>query len=72
MAFVHIAQMETVFQMKKHSGLDGILYRLDEKIVAQVKIVLLSVNLQKFQIGEYEIFIEKFLSIKSIAKPNEV
>ena len=34
MAFVHIAQMETVFQMKKHSGLDGILYRLDEKIVA--------------------------------------
>lgn len=34
MAFVHIAQMETVFQMKKHSGLYGILYRLDEKIVA--------------------------------------
>lgn len=26
--------METIFQMKKHSGLDGILYRLDEKIVA--------------------------------------
>jgi len=35
-----------------------------------MKIVLLSVNLQKFQIGEYEIFVEKFLSIKSIAKPN--
>lgn len=34
MAFVHIAQMETNFQMKKHSGLDGILYRLDEKIMA--------------------------------------
>jgi len=26
--------MEMNFQMKKHSGLDGILYRLDEKIVA--------------------------------------
>jgi len=26
--------MEMIFQMKKHSGLDGILYRLDEKIVA--------------------------------------
>jgi len=26
--------MEAIFQMKKHSGLDGILYRLDEKIVA--------------------------------------
>lgn len=34
MAFVHIAQMEPIFQMKKHSGLDGILYHLDEKIVA--------------------------------------
>lgn len=34
MAFVHIAQMETVFQMKKHSGLDGILYRLDENCPA--------------------------------------
>lgn len=27
-------QMEMIFQMKKHSGLDGILYRLDEKNVA--------------------------------------
>jgi len=35
-----------------------------------MKIVLFSVNLQKFQIGEYGIFVEKFLSIKSIAKPN--
>jgi len=26
--------MEMIFQMKKHSGLDGILYRLDEKNVA--------------------------------------
>lgn len=34
MAFVHIAQMETVFQMRKHSGLDETVYRLDEKIVA--------------------------------------
>lgn len=34
MAIVHIAQREPIFQMKKHSGLDGILYRLDEKIVA--------------------------------------
>jgi len=29
-----------------------------------VKIILLSVNLQKFQIGEYEIFIEKFFEHK--------
>ena len=32
MAFVHIANAEMIFRMKKHSGLDGIDYRPMKKM----------------------------------------